>query len=71
MRKDVNMKTTIKLSNGCEIPNFCYGTAIVLSYKYAKKIGGGAKCKYLIRNLLKDRGQLKKMFAFPTLYIQQ
>lgn len=57
------MKKEIELANGTVIPDICIGTGIVYTYRYGSTDTKHAM-KYWIKNILKNRGQLKKDRAF-------
>ena len=51
------------LKNGVEIPGVCFGTGITWTYRYGD-CSAAAKRKYVLNNLLHNRRQLKRDFAF-------
>ena len=59
------MKSVV-LNNGMQLPTLCYGSAIVDKYMYGK-IDFLHKAKYFVRNIVKDRPQLRKDIALPKM----
>lgn len=60
------MNTKVRLINGYELPNLCYGSAIVLTYKYSENTALDV-VKYYFKNILLNRKQLKKDYMFPKI----
>lgn len=58
------MANRIVLSNGYEIPNFCYGSAIVNTYSYGP-YNKKTIAKYWIKNSLFNKKQFQKDVALP------
>lgn len=54
----------IKLLNNSSIPDFCYGSAIVKTYRYGK-FSSKAAVKYWIKNALTDRKQFHTDRSLP------
>lgn len=51
-------KISFELSNGIKVPGLCYGTGILLTYRYGE-VSAKNIIKYFLKNSIKNRRQLK------------